>query len=232
METDRTILITGSTGNLGGAVMQKFTDEDFRAAAVNSPRSSAGVKNTDRIKSFSADLLDEGGAAETVSSVYRELGKVDIGVLTVGGFAMGNLEATTGEDLDKMYRLNFITSYNIARPLFLRMAEQEGGGQLVFIGSRPAIRADQAKELLAYSLSKSLLFRLAEVINEEGKAHNVSATVVIPGIIDTPQNRTAMPDADFSQWVDPMEIARKIYSLVSPEGKELRGGIIKVYGGS
>lgn len=228
----RTILITGASGNLGAAVLKKFTEHGFRVAAVDSHRSASRVLETETVKSYPADLLDEQAAEEMVSSVFSTFKEVEMGVFTVGGFAMGNLKKTTAVDFDKMYHLNFITAYNIARPLFLRMSAQEEGGQLVFIGSRPALRADLAKDMLAYSLSKSLVFRLAEVINEEGRGQNISASVIIPSIIDTPQNRAAMPDADFAKWVDPMEIAGKIYSLLSPEGKEFRGSIIKVYGES
>ncbi len=229
---NRTIIITGSAGNLGGAVLQKFANEGFRIAAVDSPRSASKIIETDMVKSFPIDLLDELAVEEMVSSVFAEFGQIDMGVFTVGGFAMGNISETGVGDLEKMYRLNFITAYNITRPLFLKMSEQEGGGEIVFIGSRPSLHADMGKDLLAYSLSKSLLFRLAEVINEEGRSKNITATVVIPSIIDTAQNRAAMPDSDFSKWVDPMEIAGKIYSLISPEGKELRGSIIKIYGES
>jgi NAD(P)-dependent dehydrogenase (short-subunit alcohol dehydrogenase family) len=86
--------------------------------------------------------------------------------------------------------------------------------------------------MLSYALSKSLVFRLAEVINEDGKGYGITASVIVPGTIDTPQNREAMPDADFTAWVTASEIADNIYHLSTPAGRQLRESIIKVYGES
>jgi len=229
---ERTILITGAAGNLGGAVLQKFAEEGFRIAAVDSLRSASKVIETDKVKSFRADLLDESGIEGIISSVFSEFKQVEMAVLTVGGFAMGNLEETSVDDFDKMYRLNFITAFNVARQVFLGMSRQDGGGQMVFIGSRSALHPELAKDTFAYSLTKSLVFKLAEIINAEGKSKNIRASVVIPSIIDTPQNRTAMPDSDFSKWVSPTQIAENIYHLSTGAGKKLRESIIKVYGDS
>ena len=228
---EKSILITGSAGNLGGAVLNKFEREGYRIAAIDSPRSAPKVRETAQVKSYPADLMDEERVAELVSEVFAEFGRISMGVFTVGGFAMGSLEATGAGDFDKMYRLNFLTAFNIARQLFIRMREQEGGGQLVFIGSRPALHAGLAKDMLAYSLTKSLVFRLAEVIKEAGRTHNISASVVVPGTMDTPQNRSVMPDADFSKWVDPNDIAEKIYQLSNVDDPELRDSLIEMYGG-
>jgi NAD(P)-dependent dehydrogenase (short-subunit alcohol dehydrogenase family) len=131
-----------------------------------------------------------------------------------------------------MYRLNFLTTYHIARQVFLQMQKQVEGGQIIFTGSRPALHPEQAKDMLSYAFSKSLVFRLAEVINEEGKGYGIAATVVVPGTIDTPQNRTAMPEADFTNWVTAAEVAENIYHLMTPAGKQLRESILKVYGES
>ena len=83
-----------------------------------------------------------------------------------------------------MYRLNFVTAYTIARLLYLKMRDQDGGGQIVFIGSLPALQPGQAKNMIAYSLAKSLVFRLSEVINEEGKEANVAASVPVGSCMD------------------------------------------------
>ena len=228
----RTVLVTGASGNLGGAVVKKFTGEGFQIAALDTPRSASRIKKSGELRSFPVDLMDEIAVKEVVHEVYATFGSIEMAVFTVGGFAMGNLPGSGLEDLDKMYRLNFVTAYNIARQVFIKMGEKEKGGQMVFIGTRPALHPDQAKDMIAYSLSKSLVFRLAEVINEEGKASGISASVVIPSTIDTPQNRAAMPDADFSKWVSPGDIAGNIFHLITPAGKKLRENIIKVYGDS
>jgi NAD(P)-dependent dehydrogenase (short-subunit alcohol dehydrogenase family) len=229
---NKKILITGASGNLGSAVLNRFREEGFRIAAVDSPRSAGRIEESESIRSFPADLMDEARVEEMIDKVYTWLGSIGTGVFTVGGFAMGSLTDTSAESFEQMYRLNFLTAYNVARQLFLRMADTGEGGHMVFIGSRPSLHPDQAKNMIAYALSKSLVLRLAEVLNEEGKEHGIIASVVIPSIIDTPQNREAMPGADTSKWVNPGEIADNIYYLLTPSGSKLREPVLKVYGDS
>jgi len=228
----KTILITGAGGNLGGAVLEKFLENDFQIAALVSDRQKNNLKARDRMKTFPLDLLDENKVQQAVKQIVEVFGNIDMAVLTAGGFAMGGLADTGEEELIKMYRLNFLTSYHIARQVFLQMQEQDGGGQVIFTGSRPAIHPGSAKDMLSYALSKSLVFRLAEVINEEGKGSGITASIIVPGIIDTPQNRAAMPDADYTAWVSASEIADNVYHLSTPAGKQLRESVIKIYGES
>jgi len=228
----RTILITGATGNFGGAVLKKFLENDFQIAALVSDRRTNNLKATAKLKIFPLDLMDENKVQQTVKQVVEVFGNIDMAVLTAGGFAMGDLASTGQEELNKMYRLNFLTSYHIARQVFLQMQEQEDGGQVIFTGSRPALHPGSAGGMISYAFSKSLVFRLAEVINEEGKSSGISASVIVPGTIDTPQNREAMPDADYTAWVSTSEIADNVYHLSTPAGKQLRESIIKVYGKS
>ena len=228
----RTVLITGTSGNLGGAVLEKFLEHDFQVAALDTPRSAAKTETKENVRSFPVDLTDEHEVEDIVNEAYAFSGSIDMAVFTVGGFAIGNLVDTGQKEFDKMYLLNFVTAYNIARQVYSGMERQKGGGQMVFIGSRPALQPGEAKNTIAYSLTKSLVFRLAEVINEEGKSRKISASVVVPSTIDTPLNRLAMPAADFSTWVTPREIAENIYHLSTPAGRKLRDSVIKVYGDS
>jgi NAD(P)-dependent dehydrogenase (short-subunit alcohol dehydrogenase family) len=228
----KTILITGAAGNLGGAVLKKFLENDFQIAALVSDKRRSNLKPTSRLQTFPLDLLDETKVQKAIRQVVEIFGKIDIAMLTAGGFAMGGLVNTGEDELNKMYRLNFLTAYHIARQVFLQMQKQDDGGQVIFTGSRPAIHPGSAKDMLSYALSKSLVFRLAEIINEDGKGSGISASIIVPGIIDTPQNREAMPDADFTKWVSASEIADNVYHLSTPAGKQLRDSIIKVYGES
>lgn len=228
----KTILITGASGNLGGAVLKKFQEDDFQIAALVSERQANKLETTARIKTFPLDLLDENQVQKAIRRTVEVFKSIDMAVLTAGGFALGGLADTGEEEMDKMYRLNFLTAYHTARQVFLQMQSQEVGGQIIFIGSRPAIHPASARGMISYAFSKSLVFRLAEVINEEGKGSGITASVIVPGIIDTPQNRAAMPDADFTDWVAAQEIADNIYHLSTPAGKQLRESILRVYGKS
>jgi NAD(P)-dependent dehydrogenase (short-subunit alcohol dehydrogenase family) len=106
---------------------------------------------------------------------------------------------------------------------------ENNSGRLVFIGSRPALEAKYGKNLIAYGLSKSLLFKLAEYINEEAKGKNVTATVIAPSTLDTPQNRQSMPDVNPNIWVQPEALAEILEFIVSEKALPLREPIFKVY---
>ena len=102
-------------------------------------------------------------------------------------------------------------------------------GRLIFIGARPALVASQGKNLIAYGLSKSLLFKLAEYLNAEAKGKNVTATVVALSTLDTGQNRKSMPDANPDNWVKPEAAAEILEFICSDKGSPFRETVLKVY---
>lgn len=136
-----------------------------------------------------------------------------------------------GADIEKQFALNFNTAYFTTRPLFDHMINN-GSGRLIYIGSRPALDAKSGKDLLAYSLSKSLLFKLADLLNEEAKGKNVTATVVVPSTIDTPLNRKNIPGANPADWVKPEQLADVLELVTSDKGSVLRETVLKVYNNS
>ena len=150
-------------------------------------------------------------------------------MLTVGGFAAAKIAETKTADIMKQYKLNFETAYNVARPSFVQMMAQ-GSGRIFIIGSKPGLDAKNGKGMVAYGLAKSLIFRLAELMNDEAKGHNVVTSVIVPSTIDTPQNRKAMPDAKYENWVKPEAIADVIYFHSSDAAAVVRESVIKVYG--
>jgi short-subunit dehydrogenase len=102
-------------------------------------------------------------------------------------------------------------------------------GRLVFIGARPALQASQGKDLIAYALTKSLVFKLAEFINADAKGENIVATVLVPSTIDTALNRQSMPGANPDNWVKPEQLADVLEFVFSEKGSPLRETVIKVY---
>jgi NAD(P)-dependent dehydrogenase (short-subunit alcohol dehydrogenase family) len=151
-----------------------------------------------------------------------------VAVLTAGGYAGGTLQESSLADVSKQYRLNFETAYNVARPVFELMLQQDYG-RIFMIGSKAGLDGHEAKGKIAYGLSKSLIFRLAEIMNAEAGHRNVVSTVVVPSTIDTPQNRASMPDADPSRWVKATEIADIIGFYASDAAASLREPVLKVY---
>jgi NAD(P)-dependent dehydrogenase (short-subunit alcohol dehydrogenase family) len=224
------VVITGANGNMGLAVARRFFENGYLVEGADaSARSDAFVPNGAG-SHYVVDLMNEDAASAFVQSVIDRHLRIDVAVHTVGGFAMGSIVDTKTSDITHQYKLNFETAYNVARPIFLQMMKQ-GGGRLFLVGARPALSAAGSKGMIAYGLAKSMIFRLAEMMNDEAKGTNVSVAVVVPSIIDTPQNRSAMPDADFSKWVTTEQIVNAIVFHASEQASALREPVIKVYGG-
>ncbi len=228
----KTIIVTGASGNLGQAVVKKFLAENYFVVGTVIPNDP--VKTNIGGKHFEmavVDLLDEEAVEQFANQLVTRHGNIDAAVLTAGGFAMGKMADTKTADIAKQYKLNFETAYNLARHVFLQMLKQ-GSGRIFLVGSKPGLDMRNSKGMLAYGLSKSLVFRLAELMNDEAKGTNVVTSVVVPSTIDTAPNRKTMPDADFSKWVTAEAIADIIYFHCSDEAAVLREPVIKVYGNS
>lgn len=228
----KTAIVTGAYGNLGQAIVKKFIAEGFAVHGTIMPgeKIPEGFPSTG-FTGHTIDLTSEADAGRFIDSVVASNGTVDAAILTVGGFAMGSVAETPLADIQKQYKLNFETTYNIARPVFLQMMKQQSG-RIFMTGARPGLHASFSKGMTAYGLAKSLVIRLAEMMNEEAKWHDVVTTVIIPSTIDTPQNRKSMPDADFSAWVKPEDIAGAVYFHCTPGAAVLREPVLKLYGNS
>jgi NAD(P)-dependent dehydrogenase (short-subunit alcohol dehydrogenase family) len=223
----KTVIVTGAAGNLGEAVVNKFLSEKYKViGTVNHSKADSNVKGFEKMK---VDLANEDDAAQFVGSVIQKHGSIDVAVLTAGGFAMGKIAETKMDDIMKQFTINFQTAYNIARPVFIQMIKQNNG-RIFLVGSRPALDAKASKGMVAYGLSKLLVVRLAEMMNEEAKGHNVVTSVIVPSTIDTPQNRKAMPGAKFENWVKPEAIADVIASYCADTMNIVKEPLIKVYG--
>ncbi|HEX6168332.1 MAG TPA: SDR family NAD(P)-dependent oxidoreductase [Chitinophagaceae bacterium] len=228
----KTVIVTGASGNLGQAVIRKFIDEGYRVTGTIIPNDPVSMDlPADKFEKAVVDLLNEDDSAQFVSSVISKNETIEAAVLTVGGFALGSIVETKTSDIAKQYKLNFETAYNIARPIFAQMLKQKSG-RIFIIGARPGLSAMNSKGMVAYGLGKSLIFRLAELMNDEAQGTNVVTSVVIPSTIDTPQNRKAMPDTDPVKWVKPESIADIIHFYCTDAASALREPLIKVYNNS
>lgn len=227
MQNKGTILVTGAAGNLGKAVTEKFIKENYTVTGTVVEKDEF-VSDNKNFESVLVDLTDEKASADLVESIIKKYTSIDVAVLTVGGFAMGKIADTKTSDIYKQYKLNFETAYNIAQPVFMQMMKQNSG-RIFLIGSKPGLDAKNSKGMVAYGLSKTLIFKLAELMNDEAKGKNIVVNVIVPGTIDTPQNRKAMPDADFSKWTKAEAIADIIFWYCSNEASVLREPVIKVY---
>lgn len=222
----KSILITGGTGNLGKAVVEKFNKQHHVIALVR----KIPKQPIEHVVYYETDLTNASQTTEVIQSIIKDH-TIQAAILTTGGYRGGTLSETSGEDIDKLIDLNFYTTYNVVRPLFEHMKLQNNG-RIILTGARPAIQPKDGTSMVGYTLAKSMLITLAEILNAAGKSHNVITSVIIPGTIDTPENREAMPNANTANWVKPDSIAAIIDFLCSSQADPLRDPIIKVWGNS
>lgn len=224
----KTVLITGANGNLGNAVVHKFLENGCQVKGIVHRKSDEVLIKHAAYQEIVADLRNEAACSELIQHLSSADNRIDVAVLTVGGFAAGDLKATDMANIQQQISLNFETAYNMARPVFLQMLRQ-GKGRIFLISSRQGLQAATGKGTVAYTLAKSLLFRLAEMMNAEAKGIDVVCSVIVPGTIDTPQNRKSMPDADFETWAKPEDIANVISFYAGDSANIIREPVIKVY---
>jgi NADP-dependent 3-hydroxy acid dehydrogenase YdfG len=222
----KTVIVSGAQGQLGSSVVREFLDSGYRVIGL--VRTLKADNSNINYEEMIVDLTDEIQCQQIVKSIIEKYKSIDVVILTAGGFAMGDLNNTHIKELNHQYKLNFETAYNIAHPAVIKMLEQDKG-RIFLIGSKAGLDVSKAKSTIAYALSKSLLFRLAELFNGIAKNKNVVTSVVVPSVIDTLQNRLEMPDADFTSWVAPQHIAKIIAYYCSDEADALREPIIKIY---
>lgn len=228
----KNIIVSGASGNMGQAVVRKFLAKGYRVFGTMLANDTTPLTfDTTNFVKTDVNLLNEEESSNFIQSVISSYKAIDAVVLTVGGFTTGKIAETTTADITKQINLNFGTAYNLVRPAFLQMMKQKQG-RIFMTGSRPGLNASYSNGMIAYSLGKSLLFRLADLLNDEAKGTNVFTSVIVPSTIDTPQNRKSMPEAKFSDWVNPDDIANAIYFYCTNEAAAIRDTVIKLYGNS
>jgi NAD(P)-dependent dehydrogenase (short-subunit alcohol dehydrogenase family) len=224
----KTAIVTGAAGNLGQAIVQKFLEEGFNVIGTMHGNDKLPFSNHKNFEAVVVDLSNEEQTQNLAGSIINKYGTIDVAVLTVGGFAMNKIVDTPIADINRQYKLNFETTYILARLVFIQMMKQ-GSGRIFLTGSRTGSEMRFSKGMAAYGLSKSLIFRLAELMNDEAKGTDVITSVISPSTIDTPENRQAMPDADFLKWVKPEAIATVVYRYCTPEMIIIREPVLKVF---
>jgi NAD(P)-dependent dehydrogenase (short-subunit alcohol dehydrogenase family) len=229
-------MITGSAGNLGLAVARAFLDAHASLVLIDrAPDRLAHlfpelVNSEDHFLAQSVDLTDANAVAETVDEALRRFDRIDVLINAAGGYRAGpSVDATPLEDWDFIFNLNARSIFITSRAVIPAMRRQRHG-QIINVASRSALRGEANAAL--YSASKSVVVRLTESMAAELRDAGVNVNCVLPGIIDTPINRKAMPNGDFSRWVQPEALAEVIAFLASDAAREVTGAAVPVYGRS
>ena len=221
------VLVAGGTGALGGAVLRELVDSGYEVTAtwlVEQEAERVEADMGDAVRLLQADLLDADGAAAAVAKVEG----LDAVVNLVGGFSDGpKVHETDQATFERMLHLNVLPAFNLARAAMPVLSER-GEGAFVGVSARAALRPFPGAA--GYIAGKAALLAFVQALDAEYKGAGVRCNAVLPSVIDTPANRRATPDADFSRWVQPAEIAKVIRFLVSAESAPVSGAGIPVYG--
>ncbi len=234
--TDRIVMIAGPSGNLGQAVVRAFEAAGARLVLLDrAPDRLPGLfpdlaATTAHLLLGAVDATDVAAVEAAVQQAVERMGRVDVLVNTVGGYRAGTpVHETPVETWDFMLNLNARPAFVLSRAVVPVMLTQ-GGGKIVHVAARAALKG--GAKAAAYSASKSAVVRLVESLAAELRRKHINVNCVLPGIIDTPQNRRAMPQADYSRWVPPEAIADVILFLASDAAWPVNGAAMPVYGQS
>lgn len=224
---EKVALVTGANGGLGTHVTKALLDAGFLAAGL-APRIQPKDFSHPNFTVVPATLNNLDAARKVVETVIAKFSKIDLLVHTVGGFAGGQSIAETDDATwQRMFDMNVNSTFHILRAVIPHMRTARSG-RIVAIGSRAA--ESPGAQVGAYSASKAAVVSLIRTVAIENKDLGITANVILPGTIDTPANRAAMPGADVSTWVKPESIASLILWLSSDAGKDVTGAAIPVYG--
>jgi NAD(P)-dependent dehydrogenase (short-subunit alcohol dehydrogenase family) len=233
--TGKTVVVTGAAGNLGRATARAFARRGARLALID--------RNPDALHSaqsalpegcdsaaFATDLLDPAAVADMIAGVKGRFGALHILANIAGGFAMGPaVHETTDKQWDSLMDLNLRTVFNCCRAAIPEIPNG-AGGRIVNISARAATRG--AGHMAPYCASKAAVITLTESLAEELKQRGITVNCVLPGTLDTPENRSAMPDADHDTWVPLDALADVILFLASDAARCVTGAAVPVYGRS
>lgn len=229
--TDKKVLITGACGNLGRATAQAFKQAGARIALLDITekclREQAKVLD---VLAIPCDLTRFESTQAAIQTAATELGGIDVLANIAGGFRMGPpLHEAPIDDWNFMMDLNARSVFNACRSAIPHMLVS-GNGRIINVGARAAVTPKA--NMAPYCASKAAVVTLTEALALEHKHDLINVNCILPGTVDTPENRAAMPDADFEKWVAPETLADVILFLASDAARGIKGAAIPVYGQS
>lgn len=230
---NRTVMITGASGNLGRAVAGAFAANGANLVLVDRDPvqlEKVFAARSNRQLIAPADLLDRNQVAAAVSAAMARFARIDVLCNLAGGFRMGQpVHDTSDQDWNFLFDINARTMLNAVRAVVPRMLEA-GQGKIINAGANVALRG--VAKMGAYCAAKDAVIRLTEAMAAELRDSNININCVLPSIIDTPENRGAMPDTDPGRWVAPAALAEVILFLASDGARAIHGAAIPVTGRS
>lgn len=221
----RVIVVTGALGALGRVVANEALARGARVACIDYAPTQIPA-TPERLELGGVDLTDATAAGKAIGAAAAHFGKLDALINIAGGFAFETIADGDPRTWQRMYALNVTTALNASRAAIPHLAAT-GSGHIVNIGAKGALEAGSG--MGAYAASKAGVHRLTEALAAEHKG-KITVNAVLPSIIDTAANRESMPNADFTKWVRPKELADVILFLASDAASGVTGALIPVSG--
>ena len=226
---NHTVLVTGAAGNLGRVVANAFAERGANLVLVDLNRESLertfGAANERRLLA-PTNLLDQEQVHAAVKQAVQRFKRLDVLCNLAGGFRMGQPVHETSDDTwNFLFDINARTVLHTARAVVPRMIES-GGGKIINVGAYAAQKG--VAQMGAYCAAKAAVIRLTEAMAAELREKNINVNCVLPTIIDTPQNRAAMPNSDPSRWVAPADLANTLLFLASDGARAIHGAALPV----
>ncbi|WP_454712823.1 SDR family NAD(P)-dependent oxidoreductase [Cupriavidus nantongensis] len=221
----KNVLVTGASGNLGRAVAHAFAQAGARVVLLDRHAAPLPESGSGHL-ALQADLLDADSLGRAIDRAVQACGRIDVVCNLAGGFAMGTgIHETSAADWNRLFDMNVGTVLNMARAVVPHMLAA-GGGAIVNVGANSAARG--LAQMGAYCASKDALARVTESMSAELRDQGIRVNAVLPSILDTPENRQAMPDADSSRWVALDALADVILFLASDAARAVQGALVPV----
>ncbi len=228
----RAFAVTGGSGNLGhataelllerGATLALFDHDARRSTESFAKQIEAGVVTVTAV-----DLTDEAAVAAAVAAERARRGRFDGIVCTVGGYKAAPIQETTWVDWESMLNINLkatVASSRAALPTLVA----SGVGSIVHVASLAALAGTSGQA--AYSAAKAAVLRFSEALADEVKASGVRVNAVLPGTMNTPQNRSWMSPEDAKKAIEPRLVGEVIAFLLSDEAAAVTGAAVRVTG--
>jgi NAD(P)-dependent dehydrogenase (short-subunit alcohol dehydrogenase family) len=223
----KVVLVTGADGGLGRYVTQSFLDAGATVIGTSRKIQQSDFSSSS-FTALPAEISRREDARGLVDQVVARFSGLDVLAHTVGGFAGGpSVMDTDDATFQRMFDLNLNSLFHVLRATIPAL-RRTGNGRIIAIGSRAAL--EPGAGVGAYSASKAAMVSLIRTVALENKDAGLRANVILPGTMDTPANRQAIPNADFSKWVSPGAVASLITWLAGDAGNDINGAVIPVYG--
>jgi len=224
---DKVVLITGAKGGLGSFITRRFLETGANVVGASRSISQQDFRGPN-FTALAVDFTKAVAVNDAVQLVITRFGRLDVLVHLLGGFAGGQSVAETDDaTLERMRDLNLTSAFCVLRAAVPHL-RNSGRGRIVAVGSLTAL--EPQPQLGAYITFKAALAMLVRTVALENKDAGLTANVVLPGTIDTPANRKAMHNADFSKWIQPSDVVNLVLSLTADRASKITGTAIPIGG--